>query len=67
MLGQSALLTVSLGQIGRIESPFGQTGKFKVRFSSPLPSFGKVGDWPEIVLKFKRFLYQPEGSRRVVQ
>ena len=57
------------GQEGRIEGGFGKTGKFRVRFPGGAPQLhsGSAGaPSARVLLRFKRFLFDPD-KRRMAQ
>ena len=57
------------GQEGRIEGGFGKTGKFRVRFPGGAPqlhSSSASAPAARVLLRFKRFLFDPD-KRRMAQ
>ncbi len=55
------------GEIGVIESSFGKSGKFNVRFpSSLLPGTGK-GNTSTVTLNFKRYVFDENSKKSMVQ
>ena len=55
------------GEVGVIESSFGKSGKFNVRFPGGLlPSTGK-GNTSTITLNFKRYIFDEESKKSMVQ
>jgi hypothetical protein len=55
------------GEEGVIESSFGKSGKFNVRFNEPLkPSTGQP-DTSIITLNFKRYVFDEDSKRSMKQ
>ena len=48
------------GQLGRIESAFGKTGKFKIYFSNPV----ELTPGTTVYIDFKRYLFDESNSMK---